>query len=157
MKTAAFSWSSMANYLTTSSGAKNSLGKAIASARIAIRKSFRTFGKIITKGCGSGCADNLPSPCGTSGSDNSISDAIGSASRRFFGAGRATGCSLPPRSKACSLQEWFRRGPTARDSITFSPSLRCRDRGPVLKAFNFCRRALSAHYTRKFGQESGHC
>src|SRR6266446_3645233 len=52
------------------------------------------------------------------GSDNSISAATVSVSHHFSGAGRATGCSLLPKSKACLRQEWFHRDPIARDSIT---------------------------------------
>ncbi len=118
----------------------NLLGKGTTSARIVIRKSFRTFGKIITKGCGNGCAANSPSPCGTRGNDNFISAAIASGSRHFSGAGKATGCFLLPKSKACSLQEWFRRDPIAGDWITCLHSPRCRGRELVLKEFNSCPR-----------------
>src|SRR5882757_7002248 len=140
MKTAASSWSSTANYSTTSNAVKNSFGKGIASALTVIRKSFRTFGRITPTRCGSGCADNLPSLCGISDNDNSILDVIALVSRHFSGADRATGCSLLPKSKVCLLQEWFRRDPTATDSKTYSHFLRSKGRGLVLQGFNFCRR-----------------
>ena len=95
------------------------------------------------------CDTNLPLPCGTSGSDNSISDAIALVSRHFSGAGRATGCSLLPRSKACLRQEWFHHDPTVRGSITCLPSPRCRARGHVLKAFNSCRPGTLCVFSRE--------
>ena len=110
--------------------------------RTAIPKSFRIFGKIISEGTWERLRGQFAIALWDERHGNCTSDAIGSGSRHFSGAGRATGCSLPPKSKACSPQEWFRRDPTARDSITSSHFPRCRARGLVLKEFNFCRRDI---------------
>ena len=73
-----------------------------------------------------------------------ISGEIALASRHFSGAGRATGCSLPRRSKDCSPQEWFRRGRTGADSTRSSLFRPCRGRGHVLKECNFCRPVIAS-------------
>ena len=98
---------------------------------------------------GSGCADNLRLRCGMSGDGNFISAAIASASRRFFGAGRAIGCSSPRRSRACLLQEWFRRDQTVRGWIMSLLFPRSRVRGPVLKECNFCRQGIACASRRE--------
>ena len=70
------------------------------------------------------------------------SGATGSASRRFTGRARATGCSSLRRSKACSRPAWCPPGRTCAGSIRFSLSPRCRARSLVSKGCSFCRRPV---------------
>ena len=105
---------------------------------------FRTSTKIIRRVCGNAFGDNLPSLYGMTENASSSSDAIASESRRSFGAGKGTGFFLPRKSRGCSPRAWSPHGPTAADSITFSPFPPCPVRGPVSKASSCDSRALFA-------------
>src|SRR6267143_461282 len=147
MKTAAFSWSSTASYSIMSNGAKNLLGKDIASALIVIRKSSRTFGKIITKKFGSGCA----------------APTTPSRPRPF----RYRTTFLEPAGRLAALCFRNQRPACVRNGSTATRSQGTRSRVHLLRGAGaedlFQRRStpatrtLPAHCAGKFGHESGHC